>query len=262
MASILSTEAAILNPASSAFFTGSSSSYQTYSTSLRNEHDNREANNDNFPGSNKSQGVFVSDHDGPVKGGVAYISQDENDFERRHFVLHGGAATGERTAMGFGYRYLQDLRPRGLSPRHQTHHQLSAGLTHVLDESTTLGLVVFDPTRTTPGEERIIGGFQYTFGGKFTLIGDAGTQYTKDAKDKYLWRGAIQFNIFDDFFIRGGKFYDNIRGVKGSGWGVAWIGPRLGVEFAQRFSDQFSEEGYIYQDEGLVDTAISALIKF
>lgn len=262
VASILSTEAAVLNPASSAFFMGSSSSYQTYSTSLRNEHDDRATNNDDFAGHNKSQGLFISDHDGPVKGGVAYITQDENNFERKHFIMHGAAPIGDRTALGFAYRYLQDIRPKSLSPRHQTHHQMSSGLTHVLDESTVLALVIIDPTRTTPDEERLIGGFQYTFGGKFTLIGDVGTQYTKDVKDKYLWRGALQFNIFDDFFIRAGKFYDNIRGEKGSSWGIGWIGPRLGIEFSQRFSDQFSEDGYIYQDEGLVDTAVSAIIKF
>lgn len=259
---MLSTEAAILNPSSSAFFSGSSMSYHSNSTSLRHEHEDRTLNNDDFPGHNKSQGLFISDHDGPVKGGVAYITQDENDYERTHFITHGAAPIGEKTAMGFAYRYLQDVLPRPNSPRHQTHHQMSAGLTHIMDDSTIVGLMIVDPTRTTPGEERLIAGFQYSFGAKFTLIADVGTQYTKDVKQYYLWRGAIQFNLFDDFFLRAGKFYDNVRESKGTGWGVAWLGPRLGVEFAQKFSDQFGEYGYIYQDEGLVDTSISAVIKF
>jgi hypothetical protein len=49
VASVLSTEAALLNPASSTFFSGSNLSYQSYSTSLRHESDTRNANADDFP---------------------------------------------------------------------------------------------------------------------------------------------------------------------------------------------------------------------
>jgi len=48
VASILCTEAALLNPASCAFFSGSSLSYQSYSTSLRNESEERKNLNDDF----------------------------------------------------------------------------------------------------------------------------------------------------------------------------------------------------------------------
>ena len=262
VASVLSTEAAILNPASSVFFTGSSFSYQRYSTSLKQESDERDVAGDDFPSQNKSQGFFMSDHDGPVKGGVAIIKQDENDYKRTQIVSHGAAAIGDSTAMGFTYRYLQDSRPKSFRHRYEVSHQLSLGMTHILDEKTIFGLILVDPTRTTKGEERAIAGIQYSFADKLTLIADAGTQYTKDARDKHLWRAAIQLQLFDDFFIRVGKFYDNVREFKGTGWGVGWIGPKLGVEFAQKFSEQFGKESYIYRNETLVDTSLSAIIKF
>jgi hypothetical protein len=262
VASVLSTEAAILNPASSVFFSGSSLSYQRYSTSLRQESDERDVAGDDFPSQNKSQGFFISDHDGPVKGGVALIKQDENDYQRTQIVSHGAASIGDSTAMGFTYRYLQDSRPKQFRHRREVSHQLSLGMTHILDEKTIFGLILVDPTRTTKNEERAIAGIQYSFADKLTLIADAGTQYTQDARDKYLWRAAIQLQLFDDFFIRVGKFYDNIRESKGTGWGVGWIGPKLGVEFAQKFSEQFGKDSYIYRDETLVDTSLSAIIKF
>lgn len=262
VATVLSSEAAILNPASSAFFSGSSFSYQSYSSSLRHESDLRDSNNDDFANRNKSQGVFMSDHDGPVKGGIAYLSQDENDFERKQLITHGAAALGEQTAMGFSYRYITDVKPEGTPRRHETSHQISVGLTQVLDDKTLMGLVLVDPTRTTPGEERALIGFQYTITDRFTLIADAGTQYTQDVRDKYLWKAAVQLQLFDDFFFRVGKFYDNVREFKGTGWGISWIGPRLGIEFAQKFSEQFGKDMYIYQDEELVDTSLSAVIKF
>jgi hypothetical protein len=132
----------------------------------------------------------------------------------------------------------------------------------VLDDKTIIGLTLVDPTRSTPGEERAYAGLQYSFAEKLTLIADVGAQFTKDVKDQYLWRGAVQLQLFDDFFFRVGRYYDNIRENKGYGWGVSWIGPRLGVEFAQKFSEQFGDDMYVYHDETLVDTSISAIIKF
>lgn len=262
VASILSTEAAILNPASSAFFSGSSASYQSYSTSLRKENEDRKAANDDFPGRNNSHGIFMADHDGPVKGGVAYIKQKENRYQRDQIVGHGAAAIGDASSIGVTYRYITDEFPKKFSKRHSVSHQITTGYTQVIDEKMIIALLLVDPTLTTPGEERGIFGFQYTVADKLTLIGDVGTQYTKDVKDKYLWRAAAQLQLFDDFFFRVGKFYDNVRENKGTGWGVGWLGPKLGVEFAQKFTDQYGKDNYVYQDESLVDTSLSLIIKF
>lgn len=262
VASILSTEAAILNPAASAFFEGSSFSYQGYRTSLQNKDDRRDTLPDRFPKSNNSQGLFMADHSGPVKGGVAYINQDENNFERERIVLHGASVVFKNTSLGFSYNYIQDTLPNRFSPRHKVHHQASAGLTHIVDEDLTVGLIVIDPTRTTPNEERAIAGFQYNLAQRFALIGDIGAQYTKAVSDKYLWRGAVQLRIFDDFLLRAGRFYDNVQELKGTGWGAGWIGPKFGVEFAQKYSEQVGSGSYVYKDEKIVDTSLSAILKF
>ncbi len=262
VASILSTEAAVLNPAASAFFQGSSFSYQSYRTSLQSkDNDTRTAAQDQFPKNNRSQGFFMADHSGTVKGGVAYITQDENKYERERMVLHGAAPIGNATAMGLSYNYIRDELPKTFKNHRKIHHQASIGVTHIIDEDTILGLVVIDPTRTTPGEERAIAGFQYNLADRFMLIGDVGAQFTKNVSKKYLWRGAVQLNIFSDFFIRAGQFYDNVAEQKGTGWGVGWIGPRFGVEFAQKYAKQF-ESGYVYKDEKIVDTSLSAILKF
>ncbi len=262
IASILSTEAALLNPASSAFFSGSSISYQSFTTSLRKESDEREAANDDFPSRNFTQGLFISDHDGPVKGGVAYLKQDENNYTRDQVIAHGAAPIGEKTSMGVTYKYLTDRLPKGRANRHSNSHQTSIGTTHIVDEKTVFGLVLVDPTRTTPGEERLMIGFQYAVADKLNLIGDVGTRYTKDVKDKHIWKAAVQLQLFSDFFFRVGKSYDNVREEKATGWGIGWIGPKLGVEFAQKLTEQFGRQQYIYQDETLVDTSLSAIIKF
>lgn len=262
VASILSTEAALLNPAASAFFKESTFSYQSFRTALQNRQDARDAASDDFPKSNRSWGAFMADHTGPIKGGVAYLVQDENSFGRERIVLHGAAPMGATSAVGVSYNYVRDIRPKKYSDRYKIHHQASIGITQIIDEDTILALVIQDPTRTTPGEERAIAGFQYSLADRFTIMGDIGAQFTKDVQSKYMWMGAIQLNIFSDFFLRFGQFYDNINKFKGTGWGVGWIGPRFGVEFAQRYSEQFDSGYYIYEDEKIVDTSLSAILKF
>ncbi len=262
VASILSSEAAVLNPAASAFFDGSSFSYQSYKTSLQNKNVIRDTAPDQFPRSNTTQGVFMSDNTGPVKGGVAYINQAENNYNRERMTLHAAAPIGAATSMGLSYSYLLDKLPTNFPKRHKTRHQASLGMTHILDEDTILGIVVMDPTRATPGEERAIAGFQYNLADRFMVIGDAGVQYTKSISKKYLWRAALQMNIFSDFFLKVGKFHDNITELRGTGWGVSWIGPRFGVEFSQKVSEQTGSGNYLYEDEKIVDTSLSAILKF
>lgn len=262
VASILSTEAAILNPATSVFFEGNSASYQSYTTSLREKNTLRDTNNDSFAKQNRSQGVFLSDSSSGIKGGAAYIQQNENRFHRQRMVLHGASSMGPKSSMGVTYNYLQDENPKTVRDRHQTHHQLSLGMIHFVDDQTVLGLVLTDPTRTTPGEERLLAGFQYQLAPRFVVIGDVGARYTKSFSENYLWRAALQVNIFSDFFIRGGQFYDKTTESKGTGWGASWIGPRFGVEFAQKVSDYYGKTNYVYKNEKLVDTSLSAIMKF
>ena len=262
VASILSTEAAILNPATSMFFEGNNASYQSYTTSLQRKNTARDLNNDRFPKNNRSQGLFLADSSSGIRGGVAYLQQKENRFERERMVLHGAAPMGPKSALGVTYNFIQDVRPRGMRDRHQTHHQMNIGLLQVLDEDTTVGLVLQDPTRTTPGEERLLAGFQYQIATRFVIMADVGAQYTKSFSDKYLWRAGAQINIFSDFFLRAGQFYDNTSESKGTGWGASWVGPRFGVEFGQKIAEYYGKSSYLYKNEKLVDTSISAIIKF
>lgn len=262
VASILSTEAAVLNPATSMFFEGNSASYQSYTTSLQHKNTLRETNNDSFAKQNRSQGLFITDSSSGVKGGVAYLKQKENRYERDKVVLHGAGSIGAKTSLGLSYSYVQDKLPRSKRDRHQSHHQLGVGLLHVVDEATTLGLVVTDPTRTNPGEERALAGIQYQVASRIVVLGDLGAQYTRSFSKHYLWRAAVQLKLFEDFFVRAGKFQEALSESKGTGWGASWVGPRFGVEFAQKISEYYGKDGYVYKDEKLVDTSLSAIIKF
>lgn len=260
--SVLSTEAAILNPASAAFFEKGSVSYQSYRASLKNENNARNTIPDRFSNRNSSQALFVSDYSNQVKGGVAYIDQKENHYDRSRAIFHAAGTMGPSSSFGISYNYIADTLPTTQQKRHFTRHQMTLGFTSILTEQLTMGLVMIDPTRATPGEERLLIGFQYQLLEKLTLMADVGTNYTQSFSEQNLWRAAVQLNLFKQLYVRGGKFEDNVQKFRGYGWGLSWIGPRLGVEFAQKFSDQFGGNYYLYEGERLVDTSLSAIINF
>ena len=262
VASILALESAILNPAGAAFFQEGNASYQLTTTTLRHKDSVRDTNGDKFPNNNRSQAAFVSDYSGSVKGGVSYINQKENEHERTRLGINAATSSSESSAVGISYRYTTDKLPSGTPKRHKVFHEMVLGMLQIIDNDTSVGLVVVDPTRSNEGNEKVIGGFQYRIAKKFTIIGDFAYRYTGAISKDYGWNGAVQLNLFDDFFIRGGQFYDNITYYKGTGYGLTWIGPRMGVEFAQKFSEATDKNTYVYRGETIVDTSLSALIKF
>lgn len=258
VASVLTTEAAILNPSSSAFFSQNTASIQFYQPSLKDDAYQRE---NSFP-KNRSQGYFVSDNNGPVKGGLAYIKQKENYHERERISMHLASVIGKNSSFGLNYQYIQDTFPKNTSPRRDFSHLLNAGFTYVLSEDLILGLVARDLTRTIEGEEKAIVGFQYELTDKINLIFDYGFLYSKSYNKHFYWAAATQLTIFKDFYFRGGLFEDQITHFKGYSWGASWVGPRLGVEFAQKFSEQTSKGNYIYSGETIVDSSVSFFLNF
>lgn len=262
--SILMTEGAILNPASAAFFDDAAISYQNTSVSLQRENELRKSDPARKWSNPRSQAVFASDHTGPVKGGISYQNQRENGYERTRYTLHGASMAGKSASVGLLYRYTEDERPEfSLKSKHKTYHQLVLGSSVILADGLSLGLVIVDATKSNKGDERILTGFQYNITDKFLLLADAGMQQSRSIQSRYLWRAAVQFNLFSDFYIRAGKFYDYITFFEGSGWGVSWIGPKLGIEFAQKFSERIPEKNtYLLEKEKIVDTTLSAVIRF
>lgn len=260
VASILATEASILNPASAAFFNENMASLQISNVSLDDKSEERRKK---FSGNDRSHGYFVSDHKGPVKGGLSYINQNENGFKRERISMHAASLIGKQSALGFNYQYVQDFNPSHIQPRRDFSHILNMGLTHVLTNDLIVGVVAKDLTRALAAhEQKLIAGLQYALSDKINLIFDYGFLYNRSYNKKFSWTAATQLALFKDFYVRGGLFEDQITHFKGYSWGASWVGPRLGVEFAQRFSEQTSKGSYLFAGETLVDTSLSFFLSF
>jgi hypothetical protein len=265
VASMLVTESAVLNPAPLAFFADTFVSYQNTRTSIHSDSEDRESDDRVFPGGNRSEGYFLFDNASSLKGGFSYQTQRENGFNRKRGTATMAAPIGENMSYGLLYRYTEDSRPDwyGASSRHKVSHPFTMGLTWIPYSKLTVGFVWDDPTRAITGESRAIAGLQYSVTPDLIAIIDAGGDPTTDFYDKRLWRGALQFNVFSDFFLRGGKFQDRALNLEGEAWGVSWTGPKLGVDFAMKTSRQIqSESGYLYKDEKLQDVSFTANVRF
>lgn len=264
VASMLVAESAVLNPAPLAFFADTFVSYQNTKTDIRSESDDREADGRGFPTGSRSEGYFLFDNASTLKGGFSYQVQRENGFRRKRGTVTMAAPIGDNMSYGVLYRYTEDSRPDWYaSSKHKVSHPFTMGLSWIPMTKLTVGFVWDDPTRALKGESRALAGVQYNLTDDLIAMLDAGGDPTADFYDKRIWRGALQYNLFLDFFIRGGKFQDRALNLEGEAWGLSWTGPKLGVDFAMKNSRQIqSKTGYLYENEKLQDVSFTANLRF
>jgi hypothetical protein len=262
--SLLVTESAILNPASVAFFSGTDTAYQKVSTSLKSKNPERAADGRAFSRTNRSEGFFLFDNQGDAKGGVSLQQQRENAFYRQRMTGTMASMLTPTLSFGLTYRHTEDRRaPWAFADKHKTSHSVVAGISYVVSEKISLGVVWEDVGRATPGESKAQAGIQLSVFDKIALILDGGADPAGDLKDNHLWRAAIQLQAFNDFLIRGGRFQDNTLNQEGFAWGGSWAGPKLGVDVAFRESNQMDQEkGYLYPREKITDFSFTMNLRF
>ena len=230
--SILINESAILNPASIAFFSNSSFYVQRESFKYKNLRKDRPFSS---PDSTKSKasGVIIADTKAHLRGAFSYQKQQEGFQRRRRITVTLASIITKKSSLGFLYRNTKDEVYRGLFRESvDRYHQLVVGTTHVVDEDFTLGIVIVDPLKEKRQDTRAIIGVQYIAKNILTFIADIGGNYSDDLLNTRLFRGALQLNIFTDFYFRFGLFEDRGLDEKGYGFGLSWVGPKLVFETA------------------------------
>ena len=257
VASILVNESSILNPAPIVFVPVSAFYYQKGSSNLDSKSPNRTENFSN--GSN--QMYLLSDSSGQIKGTFSYQDQAENQYTRKRYTSSLAANSGKKTSFGILYRYTIDND--SLLDEENIFHQGVLGFTHIHSPSLTFGGVIIDPFLSNKEDARVILGFQYQLTSNFYLIVDGGTNFNEDSEENTVSRGALQVNFFKDLFLRTGKFHDNASNLKGSSWGISWIGPRLSFEYAYKTSEVIQDKtDYLIKNEQIVESSLSMAIIF
>ncbi len=146
-------------------------------------------------------------------------------------ALSIAAPVGGQSSFGITYRHTRDSLYR---KEKNTYKQFVFGVSHVLNDSTSLGLVVIDPLNIVSEDRALMIGGQYVYKQFISLMLDIGADYLMNLKKSFLYKAAIQFKIFGDFYLRFGTYKNQKLFQSGSGVGLSWLQPRLAIEFAMK----------------------------
>lgn len=229
--SILLEEAAILNPATLSFF-NQSSFYATH-----NAGDFSAVENSPSLAEKKELGFILSDANPGVSGAAHYTTQEEGFSERKRYGLSLSGIVGKTSALGFSYRKSDDtLGFDNTNKIKKDYHQMSIGVLHVVSPNLSFGLVAHDVFKGNNIDSKAVAGFQYNFAQAVALLGDIGSRWDQNLSDHLMYRAAVQFNVFNDFFLRVGMFNDKSNDERGNSFGLSWVQPRLSLDFSVKNS--------------------------
>lgn len=222
--SVLLEESAFLNPASISFFQTSSIFAQ------RDNYTSSDNANNSFP-KKSSMGFVLAQGDPALAGTFSYINQKEGNIERKRFGISMSSPIANTSSLGFSVRDSKDLDKSTNTTT--KYYQTVFGVTHIMSNSTTMGIVLYDPFKSKAKETKLLIGFQHNLFSYITGMFDVGADYNANeiSKKTYL-SAAVQIRVLDDFYLRAAGFNDKMLNEKGESYGIAWIQPRLAFEFA------------------------------
>jgi hypothetical protein len=254
--SILMDESSILNPAPLAFFNISSVFVQKGKSKISNQ------NSQSFP-ENEDICVVVSDSKGSTGGSASYQKHSFFNNKRTRAAVSLAYPVGPKSSMGITYRQTWDeLSEDGVNYTKKKYKQFILGVSHAISPSFTFGIVVIDPLRTKTEDTRAIAGAQYLFQNFISVMGDIGADYGSNLSETFLYRAAIQFKLFQDFFLRVGLHEDQNNLEEGNSIGIGWVQPRLvfdlGIQNNTTFSDLKTKE----VTNNIKETSFSMSYKF
>lgn len=260
VASLLIDEATVLNPAPMAFYTQSFLYYHYNKTSISLPEDNTI---DSSPEKSKGMSVIASDGGQAVKGSFNYTWLNHDRAERKRFAFATGFQVSKTSSMGINYRYTID-RPYqdGEVLAKDKYHQVSFGLYHMVAPYLSLGMVFSDPFKTNIDDTLAVAGAQLSYKDMIVLMTDAGANYHSDLADTFLYRLGLQLKMFSDFLLRFGMHKDNGLKESGSAFGIAWISPRLALNFAIRHIQVDENLERKQREEKIKEASLSMSIHF
>ena len=261
--SMLVAESAILNPAPVAFFQDTFVSYQKGNAKLGNSSQERITNADPFGQLNSSESFYLFDNSSELKGGLSYQYQREDGQRRKRITATASSLVTDNLSVGVLYKYTEDTTYSAQANRSRISNPITLGFTYIYHPGFIIGGVWEDPTRASRNEARAILGAQANLTEKIVLIFDVGGNPTADLNDSRIWRGALQLALFSDVYLRGGKYQDRSLFLEGESWGVAWIGPKLGAEFAMKTSRRLTDRSTrLYDRERITDASFAFHLRF
>lgn len=258
IASILMDESTYLNPATIAFYNKGSIYYQKSGLDSTQGKESEKSSQ-----SFSSSSIIVSDSKGSTGGSLSYNNIDYYGQNIKRFAASFARPIGKKSSLGITGIYTKEkiYNENGHLIK-SNYKQTTIGVSHVIDESFSLGIVLYDPLKEKKGETLAMVGAQYIFGNFLSLMLDLGADYNQELSQTTVWRGATQIKIFSDFYARFGIFNDKGLKQKGSGIGVGWLQPKLVFEFALKNTELLQSDELKQIEEDIKETSFSLSYRF
>ena len=250
---ILVEESAFLNPAPLAFFQNASVYAQTDSAKF--------TEGTTVGAAPKATGFVLADGNPNLAGSISFVKQEESNMQRERWGLSLSGLANERSAVGVSVRSSSD---KNISTNlTNKYYQTVLGISHAIDEKSSLGIVAVDPFKSKANETKVLLGVQLVTLSYITLNADFGGNYDAlDMSKAIIYKGSIQVKVLDDFYIRFGGFSDKIKNESGNGYGLAWVQPRLSFELAFKNTKNAADVSLGTNEYRTKETSLSASIRF
>ena len=258
--SILMDEGTILNPAPLAFF--GTTSFYVQKNNSKYEYDKNDGSGTKQTDKMDNWSFIASDGNGQVGASLSYQTQKIGDSTRKRWGLAMGMPADKDSAFGVSVkRTVDETTTMGRTDK-DTLYQFNAGVTHVMSPSLTLGLLASDVTKKDEGDTAIIVGIQYVYAEFISLMADGGTNYTQSFADYAQYRGAAQFKVFSDVYLRVGAYENKAKHERGTGGGIGWVGPKLVFEAAIARKKLLAFKDVRTQSEEAKEASFSLSLRF
>jgi hypothetical protein len=252
VASLLVHESVVLNPAPVAFFSNSFLYTQRDWENLDREGQDRL---DSYR-SNTSEAHIVTDSTSALRGSFAYIRKLEDEFKRTSYSLSMSGAMSKSSAMGITYTYAMDENfGEILDPK----HFLDIGYINVVNTKVSYGLVLKDAGKASQTQRRLIGGVHYNLTNILAFILDLEIDVQRSYEDYNSTKGAVQFSLVSDIFVRAGYFNSTIDNETGTTYGLSWVGPKLSFDYALKrvhLKENNPDKG-LYEDDEILTSSFA-----
>ena len=258
VASILMDEATFLNPATIAFYEQGSFYFQKGGV------DSTPSQTNSATQESSNMSIIASDAKGITGGSISYNTAEYKGQSVKRISAAFARPVGEKSSFGVNASYIKEDTFINGSDQLQTddYKQTTFGIAHVLNDSVSLGFVLRDPFKERQGDTKATAGFQYTFKNFFSVMLDAGADYTENLSDTVSWNAGAQLGLFKDFYVRFGSFNDKGRQEKGTGAGVGWLQPKLVIEVALKNTDILESTNLGQTGEEIKETSLSLSYRF
>lgn len=255
-------EGLYLNPAMFSFFTNSSFYFQDTLAKLEPKSADR---TDTFGNDRNPDGFTAAITDGSnhSKGGFSYTDQEESATKRKRYGFGFAGMIDGNSSVGINYSYIQQSYQEGSREIKESLHIGSIGYLNILSPQFSIGFTWNDPFWADRINSKTIFGIQYHPVESIALLLDAGQDPKRSINKTFNYSAGVEYEFYQDVFARFGVFQDKLFNLRGYGFGLGWIGARIGFEVAMKQSSRKDNfDTYLLEYEKLKETELSLLYLF